>query len=160
MRAARWIWGHLVAPLLRRPRRLQVAALCTRGQGALTEVLLVTSRGTGRWVLPKGWPMRGRSAAQAALQEAWEEAGVRRGRVSDRPVGRYTAEKGLASGLPVPVELLVFAVEVEDLRDDFPEAGQRRRVWVPPAEAAGMVLEPGLRDLLLRVAGGCTSAQP
>lgn len=155
MRIGQWIWRHLLAPLLGRPPRLQVAALCTRGRGEQTEVLLVTSRGTGRWVLPKGWPMRGRSAAQAALQEAWEEAGVRHGHVSDRPIGRYTAEKGLASGLPVPVELLVFAVEVVELRDDFPEADQRRRVWVGPEDAADMVIEPGLRDLLRRFAGDC-----
>lgn len=52
----------------------QTAALCTHPQTG--QVLLITSRDTGRWVLPKGWPMRGRSMAQAALIEAWEEAGV------------------------------------------------------------------------------------
>ena len=65
----------VVGPMFRRPRSLQVAALChRRTKAGQKEVLLVTSRGTGRWILPKGWPMRGKSDAQAAAQEAWEEA--------------------------------------------------------------------------------------
>ena len=61
-----------------RPERHQVAALCWRmGQGGAVEILLVTSRDTGRWVIPKGWPMDGKSASAAAAREAWEEAGVK-----------------------------------------------------------------------------------
>ncbi|TMV51704.1 NUDIX hydrolase, partial [Thioclava sp. BHET1] len=82
-------WRSVVLPLVQRPKRLQVAALCFRGGGAATEVLLITSRDTGRWVVPKGWPMRGLDAAGAARQEAWEEAGVM-GRIAAEPVGRFS----------------------------------------------------------------------
>ena len=80
----------------RRPPALQVGALCL--QAGTGKVLLVTSRGTGRWIIPKGWPMDGRSAGGAALREAWEEAGVR-GQVEERPLGRYSYDKKLTRGL-------------------------------------------------------------
>ncbi len=64
-------------PLLRRPKRLQMAAMCHRGQGDSKEYLLVTSRDTARWIIPKGWPIRGLKSNETALREAWEEAGVR-----------------------------------------------------------------------------------
>ncbi len=108
---------------------------------------MITSRGTGRWIIPKGWPMAGKSSAETVLQEAWEEAGVR-GRAEAEPVGSYSYDKGLSSGWSVSVETTVYAVEVEELSDDFPEAHQRRRKWVSPAEAAGMVKEPELQELL------------
>lgn len=141
-------WAELVRPMLRRPKRLQVGALCYRQKGAETLVLLITSRGTGRWIIPKGWPMRGKDAAGAALQEAWEEAGVRKGRITGAPLGSYAYEKELDTGLPLPVETLVFPIEVTELRDKFPESGQRRRKWVSASKAANMVREPELQALL------------
>lgn len=135
--------------MLQRPRRLQVAALCYRGTGTATQVLLITSRGTGRWVIPKGWPMVGKSAVEAAVTEAWEEAGVRAARAIDRPLGTFLYDKVKASGLPVGVETLVYAVQVDTLEDDFPEVSQRTRRWVAPTEAAGMVKESGLQRILL-----------
>jgi 8-oxo-dGTP pyrophosphatase MutT (NUDIX family) len=139
---------ELVRPLFRRPRRLQVAALCYRGNDVCKEVLLITSRGTGRWIIPKGWPIDGKDAPSAALQEAWEEAGVRSGRVTREAVGVYCYEKELSTGLPVSVETLVFAVEVNQIEADYPEAGERRRKWVSPAAAANMVQEPELQQIL------------
>ena len=118
-------WSQTFLPMLSRPRRLQVAALCFRRTDTGCEVLLVTSRDTGRWVIPKGWPMEGKSSAESAAQEAWEEAGVRQGQFDEAP-----------------------AIEVEDLRDDFPEVHERKRNWVSPQEAAQMVREPQLQDLL------------
>ena len=142
-----------VRPMLRRPRAMQVAALCVRtGADGGPEVLLITSRGTGRWVLPKGWPMAGRSLSEAAAQEAWEEAGVR-GTVAALPLGRYGAEKQTDGGLSVPCRVEVFALQVTDIADRFPEAGQRTRRWVSPAAAAEMVREPDLRALLARCIG-------
>jgi 8-oxo-dGTP pyrophosphatase MutT (NUDIX family) len=137
-----------VAPMFRRPKGLQVAALCTRGTGDDKEVLLVTSRGTGRWIIPKGWPIRGLASSQAALQEAWEEAGVKDATAKSEPIGSYGYDKTMGSGLPVPIETLVYSVSVNELENDFPEAGQRKRRWVSPAEAASLVDEPELKSIL------------
>ena len=137
-----------VAPLFRRPKGLQVAALCTRGAGDEKQVLLVTSRGTGRWIIPKGWPIRGLASSQAALQEAWEEAGVKDATAASDPIGSYSYDKTLNSGLPLPVETLVYSVDVTDMASDFPEAGQRERRWVSPTEAANLVDEPQLKSIL------------
>ncbi|MBB04803.1 NUDIX hydrolase [Pseudooceanicola sp.] len=140
-------WQGYVLPMLQRPKRLQVAALCYRGEGDKTEVLIVSSRGTGRWIIPKGWPIRGLTSAQAALQEAWEEAGVRKGRTTGEVIGSYTYKKR-KSGWAMLVDTLVYPVAVDDLRDDFPEASERRRKWVPPQKAAELVQEPELQELL------------
>lgn len=128
-----------------KPRKgVQVGALCLDRNG---QVLLITSRGTGRWIIPKGWTMRDRSHADAALQEAWEEAGVR-GHVGPEVIGRYHYDKTLRDGTALPTEVQVFQVAVDDLADDYREAGQRRRHWFAPAEAAARVAEPELQALL------------
>ncbi|MDO5609222.1 MAG: NUDIX hydrolase [Pseudomonadota bacterium] len=130
-----------------RPRYLQVAALCLRGKGERREVLLVTSRGRGRWILPKGWPMTGRSLAEAALQEAWEEAGAK-GRVQKKAIGRYRYQNLLGDDIGLPVEARVYQIDQIRLADEYPEAGQRERRWWPLAEAADAVDETELAALL------------
>ena len=139
--------AQTLQPMLRRPPALQVAALCTRDGTEGMEVLLITSRGTGRWILPKGWPIPSRTLAGSAAQEAWEEAGVR-GRIEDTPLGHYDAQKDTDSGLAVPCEITVFRLHVAAMEPDFPEAGRRNLRWFRPAEAATLVREPGLRALL------------
>ena len=134
----------------RRPAEMQVAALCLNGKTG--EVLLVTSRGTGRWIVPKGWPMAGRSLADAAAQEAWEEAGVR-GRISQAEIGRYHYDKEQERGFAVPIEVRVFPLYVDDLDDRFPERGERKRRWFPPHEAAQLVAEAGLKRILQGLPG-------
>lgn len=129
----------------RRPAALQVAALCL--DPASGRVLLITSRGTKRWIIPKGWPMAGHSLAEAAQQEAWEEAGVT-GPAHPKEIGSYHYDKLQDRGFGIPVDVRVFAIDVKRLHDKFPEAGQRIRQWFPPAEAAGLVAEPGLQTLL------------
>lgn len=148
IRPFRFVWDGFVRPMLQRPPRLQVAALCYRGVGSGKEVLLVTSRGTGRWIIPKGWPIRGKDASASALQEAWEEAGVRRGRMGPEAIGTYTYEKTRDEGWGVPVEAMVFPVAVEELADEFPESCERERKWVSAGEAANLVDEPELKDIL------------
>lgn len=138
-------------PMLRRPKRLQVAALCFTGAGPCRKVLLITSRDSGRWIIPKGWPIDGKDAPGAALQEAWEEAGVSAGHIGADPLGSYGYDKELRSGLPVAVETLVYPVEVTELKDEFPESDQRRRRWVSPDAASDMVDEPELQDILRRL---------
>lgn len=144
-------WRNIVRPLYQRPKQIQVAALCFRGEGDKRRVLLVTSRDTGRWIVPKGWLIKGLDAKGAAVQEAWEEAGVKPAKVSKTAIGTYDYDKRLKGGLPVPVEAQVYAIEVGDVANDYPEARERVRKWVSPEEAADMVHEPGLQDLLRAV---------
>ena len=130
-----------------RPEALQVGALCLRETGDMIEILLVSSLDSGRMIVPKGWPMRGRTLAEAALREAWEEAGVK-GTVSPEPLGSYSYAKRLKSGLEQPCTVTCFRISVDSLADDYPEAGRRKRVWLTPKAAAKQVREPELKTLL------------
>lgn len=130
-----------------RPPHLQVAAICMRKREGVTEVLLVTSRGTGRWIVPKGWPMKGRSLAGAAEQEAWEEAGVK-GKISSKPIGRYLYQKLRGDAFSEEVEVLAFPLKVDRVEKRFPEEGERERAWFEAKIAAGLVDEAGLQDIL------------
>ena len=131
--------------------RTQFAALCWREHAGALQVLLVTSRDTGRWIVPKGWPMSGRSAFEAAAREAWEEAGVE-GAIATDPMGEYDYRKALKSGAELPVRVELFPLRVAREADAFPEAAQRRRRWFVPHKAARRVAEPGLGALILRFA--------
>jgi 8-oxo-dGTP pyrophosphatase MutT (NUDIX family) len=137
--------------------RLQVAALPWRKTKDGIKVMLVTSRDTGRWVLPKGWPEFGEQFCQAAAREAGEEAGLK-GAISTHEAGRYYYSKGLADGQTTRCEVLVYALEVDDVADKWKEKGQRRRKWVTPAKAAEMVAETDLSKLILAFAGKPSSA--
>jgi 8-oxo-dGTP pyrophosphatase MutT (NUDIX family) len=130
---------------------LQVAALCWRIQKGIVEVLLITSRETGRWVIPKGWPIGGLSAPEAAAREAWEEAGVR-GQIQQEPLGQYLYDKITGPSKAKRCNVAVFALQVLDLKDRFPEAAERKRSWFAPDAAAELVAEPDLRALLSAVA--------
>ncbi len=143
------IWEEYLFPLMQRPKALQVAALCHRGNGEAREYLLVTSRHSGRWILPKGWPITGLKFNEAALREAWEEAGVRHGKAKKKPVGAYTYQKKKATGLEIPVETLVYSVAVKDLSEDYPEASERNRKWVKADDAVEMVNEAQLKSIFL-----------
>ena len=144
-------WTEVVQPLLRRPPECQVAALCFRTEGDETKVLLISSRDTGRWVVPKGWLMEGKTAAEAARSEAWEEAGVKQAIGDDQVIGTYSYGKRLDDGYVSPVEVQVFELDVIETTDLYPEARERKRVWVKPHEAANMVDEPGLQALFQRM---------
>ncbi|MEC7761612.1 MAG: NUDIX hydrolase [Pseudomonadota bacterium] len=143
-------WDEVFKPFIRRPNKFQVAALCYRKTDGGKDVLLVTSRGTGRWILPKGWPMDGMSAAEAARQEAWEEAGVEAKSVGETSIGTFDYIKDRDEGLPTPCDTEVYPVEVADLSDVYPEAGERERRWLPATEAAELVEEDGLKEILRR----------
>ena len=135
-------------PVFRRPDFIQAAALCLREGKKGREVLLISSLKSERWILPKGWPMKGRTLAGAALQEAWEEAGVV-GKADEVPVGFYTYHKIRAGGLPVSCRVEVFNITLADLVRDYPERKRRKRVWMPLEDAAAAVEEPELKTLLL-----------
>lgn len=127
--------------------RTQFAALCYRVNNDKVQLLLVTSRGTRRWIIPKGWPIDGKTPGDSAAQEAWEEAGVI-GRANQRPLGMYSYNKQMGDDDGMPVAAMVYAVKVKTLRKDFPEAAERKRKWVSPKKAAKMVESPELARIL------------
>ncbi|WP_423794519.1 NUDIX hydrolase [Methylobacterium durans] len=133
----------------RRSPYAQVAALPFRlGVKGRPEILLVTSRETRRWIIPKGWPMPGRKDHRAAEREAYEEAGLK-GQIGKKAVGKYRYDKRLGDGSTVACAVKVFPLEVSDERKRWPEKKQRRRRWYRPAEAADLVNERDLQKLLL-----------
>lgn len=131
-------------------QRPQHAALCWRMHRGSVEVLLITSRDTGRWVIPKGWPMAGKSPSQTAAQEAWEEAGVK-GRIGDNALGFYAYDKMREELAPQPCGVSVFPLRVEQVAEKFPERKERRRKWFDASKAARKVAEPQLRALLAAI---------
>lgn len=145
--AALAAFRNYVEPVFRRPEFVQTAALCTRRGKKGIEVLLVTSLQTRRWIVPKGWPMEGRSLAQAALQEAWEEAGVR-GTVDEYPVGSFAYQKAVKGGLEMPCRCSVYRIDVSDLAGEYPEKPRRLRQWMRQQAAAEAVDEPELKAII------------
>lgn len=135
--------------VMRRPPRQQYAALCYRVDPIHgLQVLLLTSRETRRWVIPKGWPMKGKKAHSVAEREAYEEAGVR-GIAEKEAFGHFGYPKKLKNGLKVAVRVQVHPLEVEAMLEDFKEKGVRELVWVDCQTAASRVQEPELRNLIL-----------
>lgn len=132
-------------------KRRQVAALPWRGEGAALQILLVSSRETKRWVIPKGWPMKGRTDPAAAAQEAYEEAGLD-GVIAEQSVGDYEYLKRLKSGVARVVKVDVYPLQVTGEHATWPEKGQRTLQWMSPVEAAMGVQEPELRDVIARFA--------
>lgn len=110
-------------------------------------ILLVTSRHTGRWVLPKGNLVIGIAPHRAAAREAEEEAGVR-GTIARKPLGRFPYRKWRSAERFEMAKVDVFALKVGKQLDRWKEQGQRERRWFPRDEAAELVDEPELRALL------------
>jgi 8-oxo-dGTP pyrophosphatase MutT (NUDIX family) len=128
---------------------MQVGAACTRVKDGQLEILLITGRKSGRWVIPKGWQMKALSNGEAASIEAWEEAGVIDAARSETPLGTYISRKRLKDGTKAEVEVVVFHLKVKDASETYPEAKQRQRAWFSPTEAASHVREPELKKILL-----------
>lgn len=126
----------------------QVAALVYRVKKGQPEILLVTSRGTGRWVLPKGWPQVGKTFAQSARSEAYEEAGAR-GEVSPFSIGTYTYKKSdLNDGDSGDFIVDVFPMLFSRQEKNWPERNERRFEWMSIEDAARSVEEPELTSLI------------
>lgn len=107
----------------------------------------MTTRRTGRWTPPKGGVKSNETFADGAAREAWEEAGVD-GLPSGEPIGVYDYLKYRKSGAWERLRVDVHAVETVSVADDFPEAGERERFWVPPKEAAKLVNERSLSQMI------------
>ncbi len=108
--------------------------------------MLVTSRGAGRWIIPKGWPMKRKPPHLAAAREALEEAGVV-GEIGKKPIGSFSHRKGKQGNIVV-CEVHVFALEVTRQRKSWREKGEREVQWFSPDEAARTVREPVLRRMI------------
>ncbi|HEY0121964.1 MAG TPA: NUDIX hydrolase [Rhizobium sp.] len=128
----------------------QYAAICYRKhpEPDQAEVLVVTSRESGRWIVPKGWPIKGKKPHEVAAIEAFEEAGVR-GKIKKKRFGYFTYLKQLPDDSRVPCIVQLHLLEVEKTFENFPERGQRLSEWVSFTEAARRVREPELKSLLL-----------
>lgn len=134
--------------LFQRPPRQQIAALCYRQHKGRAEVLLITTRNTKRWIIPKGWPGSKRTAAKTASLEAYEEAGII-GKVANQPLGEYLSHKGLGNGFTVRTNVVVFPLKVSEQVAEFPERDERQHRWLSPEKAAELCGEDGLRNILL-----------
>ncbi|TDQ09118.1 8-oxo-dGTP pyrophosphatase MutT (NUDIX family) [Phyllobacterium brassicacearum] len=126
----------------------QVAALVYRVKKNQPEILLITSRGTGRWVLPKGWPQIGKTFAQSARAEAFEEAGVR-GDIAPFSIGTYTyAKHDMSDGEVGDFIVDVFPMHFSHQQKNWPERGVRKLEWLSVEESVRRVEEPELKALL------------
>ncbi|AHE52518.1 NUDIX hydrolase [Sphingomonas sanxanigenens] len=113
-------------------------------------MLLVTSRRTRRWIIPKGHIERGMTAAASAAKEALEEAGVT-GRIGGK-VGTFDYDKLLTSGAARRLRVSVFPLEVVEELDEWEEQALRERAWFAPEEAAAATAEPELQAIIRRFA--------
>jgi 8-oxo-dGTP pyrophosphatase MutT (NUDIX family) len=133
-------------------RRLQYGALPYRMSNRnRAEFMLVTSRETRRWIIPKGWPKRGKMPHRSAAHEAFEEAGVV-GAVGRQAVGSFSYEKRLENGRSVECEVRVFPLEVKRQRKEWPEKHERQVKWLSAPKAAEKVKDPVLSKIIQRVA--------
>ncbi|MDB5422437.1 MAG: hydrolase [Brevundimonas sp.] len=125
----------------------QVAALPWRVGEEGRQILMITSRETRRWVVPKGGRMAGKTDPQAAAIEAMEEAGVQ-GKIAEESVGVFRYAKRLKSGQERACVVAVYPLRVLIQLGAWPEAHQRERRWMTPDEAAASVDEPDLARLI------------
>lgn len=135
------------------PRQVGALPIRRRGNGSL-EVLLVTTRETRRWVIPKGWPSKRLSDRKAALREAEEEAGIS-GDIAKAPLGHYSYFKRTPEGFQL-VDVGVYLLEVTHEYQIWAEQNDRQRAWLPVEAAAAAVIEPGLKTII----AGLAAAKP
>lgn len=129
----------------------QAGVIAYRVAGGRMKILLITSRDTKRWIIPKGNIEPGKTAVEAAKMEAYEEAGLRGEVTSDLPLGFYMYFKRKNDGTQVPVSVEVYLLRVDKELKKWPEKGQRKLRWYPLAEAVQKIEEPAVVPLLTRL---------
>ena len=127
--------------------RKQYAALPFIVTAGRTEVLLITSRESHRWIIPKGWPKKSLAAHKLAALEAFEEAGIA-GHVSKLPIGRFKYIKIHGNNSKSKCDVEVFGLEVDRQYLEWPEKGEREYRWMSVKKASGLVKEKELKKLL------------
>ena len=138
----------IVAKRSSRSKSRQVGALPWRIIDGDRQVMMITSRETRRWVIPKGGRMAGKTDAEAAAIEAMEEAGVQ-GDIGSDPLGAFRYAKRLRSGGDRMYVVAVYPLRVLIQLGDWPEAAERERRWMSLDDAAASVDEPDLARLIL-----------
>lgn len=128
--------------------RTQFAALCYRIKNEKVQFCLVTSRRSGRWIVPKGWPMNGQTPMDAAATEAFEEAGVR-GKIEPRPIGVFSYYK-VHSKNELPCIAVVYPLKVKKVLRTWPEHKERNRKWLSRKKAAALVDDAELSQIIMR----------
>jgi len=133
----------------KRAVRLQYGALPYRfDENGELEILLVTTRQSGRWIIPKGSAIKGLTRSESAAQEAYEEAGVR-GLIKARSIGVFPFEKNLyEKGITVPCEVMVYPLLVTKQCKTWPEQKQRLSRWFSAAEAMAHLQDKGLTKIV------------
>lgn len=124
----------------------QFGTLCYRIRKDKVQILMITARRSGRWIVPKGWPKDKATPTQAAAAEAFEEAGAE-GKISSTCAGIYTYSKRI-KGVNQPIVVALYPLKVKRLHAIYPERGQRRRRWMSLKRAAASVDNPELRQLI------------
>lgn len=130
----------------------QVAALPFVEIGTRIEILLITTRRRGRWIIPRGWPVEGMSFALAAAREAIQEAGVE-GMVGEASIGDYIYQKRSGTGYRVPCRVFVYPLQVTHQRLDWREKDERGHRWCDISTAVSLVRQDALADFLSGLAG-------
>lgn len=128
--------------------RAQLAALCYRYKNDKLQICLVTTRGSGRWIMPRGWPTHKCTPSEGAAIEAYEEAGVK-GTAHPNSIGAYSYDKPLDDGV-TPVMVVVYAIHVTEWAKTWPEKKQRKRAWMSPKKAARRMDELGAQQIVAR----------
>jgi 8-oxo-dGTP pyrophosphatase MutT (NUDIX family) len=119
---------------------------------AALEILVVTTRQSRRWIVPKGWPIKRLTPAKSAAREAYEEAGVR-GKIGVRPIGNFRYKKAAdANGADADCEVKVFPLLVKRQTATWPESAQRVTQWVDPEKAISLIREPELKSMVAKFA--------
>jgi 8-oxo-dGTP pyrophosphatase MutT (NUDIX family) len=125
----------------------QVAALPYVETESGILLLLITTRGTGRWTVPKGWPKPGVSNSLLAEREAFEEAGVV-GKIGSNPIGNFTYTKRLHLFSWVRCRVDVYLLHADRQLLSWPEQESRKLIWIAPSQAVKLVKEPQLANVL------------
>lgn len=123
------------------------------------EILLITTRRSRRWIIPKGDPIKGLTPPNGAAREAFEEAGVR-GSVAGKPFGAFRFRKTDEGAPGLLCQVKVFPLLVKEQMKDWPEAQQRTTQWHKPEEARAAVDDEGLKLLIARFAETMKSRSP
>ena len=125
---------------------------------AALEILVVTTRQSRRWIVPKGWPIKRLTPSKSAAREAFEEAGVR-GKIGARPIGNFRYKKAPVSPpADADCEVKVFPLLVERQSAAWPESGQRVVQWVDPEKAISLIREPELKSIVAKFAKRAAAA--